>query len=87
MAKGRKVSSANLKTHYSAQELADLKLPGVPSTRPGVTAKAKREGWLGQPRKERGGGIEYHIDCLPEQAREIVKRRFLNQAVASAENC
>ncbi|EKI6589034.1 transposase, partial [Salmonella enterica] len=65
-------------------------LPGFPGTIQGAR-KALRV-WAGKSegeKRSRAGSrtIEYHIDCLPEQAREIVKRRFLNQAVASAENC
>ncbi|EJF9114399.1 transposase, partial [Salmonella enterica] len=59
---------------------------GLPSTPRGIRKLAKKSGWVF--RKRAGSkAFEYHIDCLPEQAREIVKRRFLNQAVASAENC
>ncbi|MDO8180189.1 MAG: Mu transposase C-terminal domain-containing protein [Undibacterium sp.] len=49
---------AVLKTHYSAAELAAMRLPGLPSTKVGLLAKADRENWsfleiLGQGGKRR----------------------------------
>ncbi|ECI5304314.1 transposase, partial [Salmonella enterica subsp. salamae] len=65
-------------------------LPDFPGTIQGAR-KALRV-WAnksGGMKRTRAGSrtIEYHIDCLPEQAREIVKRRLFNQVVASAEHC
>jgi hypothetical protein len=63
-----------MKRWFSATELAEMKLPGLPHTDRGVHAKAKREGWAtakvnGKPgsrrRRKRGGGLEYHINVLP----------------------
>jgi len=55
-------------------EIADAGLPGLPQTRRGLAAKAQRCGWAackGQVRERRGmgGGLEYGIDVLPEEAR------------------
>lgn len=55
-------------------EIADAELPGLPRTRQGLAAKAQRCGWAdrrGQVRERRGmgGGLEYSIDLLPEEAR------------------
>jgi len=54
----------------SAQDLADLGLPGLPATKKSWLEYAEREGWLEQKdkaraRKGRGGGLEFHIDLLP----------------------
>lgn len=60
----------------TAQEIADFAkagmLPGLPTTKMGVTKTADRECWhsyraLARPRagREGGGGFEYHIDLLP----------------------
>lgn len=64
---------------FTAAELADLKLPGLPSSKRGVQMVADREGWAnfkdasGHPtsrkRAGRGGGLEYHVSLLPEPAR------------------
>ncbi|ADZ70089.1 Transposase-like protein [Polymorphum gilvum SL003B-26A1] len=55
----------------TAQELADLRLDGFPSTKRGVQKLIDRDGWaasgLARRRegREGGGGLEYHIDLLP----------------------
>jgi hypothetical protein len=62
---------------YSAQELADLALPGLPETRQGLQLQAQRENWadpaaenrLWRQRSDRGGGIEYSPQLLPLYAR------------------
>ncbi len=55
-------------------EIADAGLPGLPRTRRGLAAKAQRSGWADRPgqartRRGMGGGLEYSIDILPEEAR------------------
>ena len=55
---------------FSAGELAELGLPGLPSTKRGMQLQIDREGWenrecdtrgpLARKRKARGGGVEYH---------------------------
>lgn len=64
---------------FSAGELAELGLPGLPSTKRGMQLQIDREGWeartcdmrgaLARKRKARGGGVEYHVSLLPEAAR------------------
>lgn len=64
---------------FSAAELAELKLPGLASTKRGVQLVIDREGWrqrtcdvrgaLARKRQGRGGGVEYHASLLPEAAR------------------
>lgn len=54
----------------SAQDLADLELPGLPASKSGWHRYAEREGWLAQKdkvrsRDQRAGGLEFHIDLLP----------------------
>lgn len=62
----------------SAQEIADARLPGLPKNKRKVNELASRERWafkvaadgsaLARTRKGRGGGIEYHVDLLPQSA-------------------
>lgn len=65
----------------TAEEWAAEDLPGLPSTKRGVNAIATREGWrdLGpehaRKRTGRGGGWEYHVNCLPDEARIAWERR------------
>lgn len=67
------------KVWYTAAELADMALPGLPKTKRKINERAAAEGWalatgkagepLARPRQARGGGLEYHIDVLPAAAR------------------
>ena len=65
-----------MKHWYSASELADLELPGLPETKSGVIRLAKRESWEAQKRIGKGGGWEYHITNLPLEAREALAARI-----------
>ncbi|ECP4586295.1 DDE-type integrase/transposase/recombinase [Salmonella enterica subsp. enterica serovar Muenchen] len=71
-----------------AKELVGI--PGLPVTTKGIReALVRFSGEHPEFVRKREGtkAFEYHIDCLPEQAREVVKRRLFNQVVASAEHC
>lgn len=68
------------KDWYTAAELAELALPGLPRTKRKVNERAAQEAWAlrqgpdGQPLARprvgvRGGGLEYHTDVLPAAAR------------------
>ena len=67
-----------LQEWFTAAQLAEMVLPGLPTTKVGMLAMAKREGWaltssdegspLSRPRKGRGGGMEFHISLLPDAA-------------------
>lgn len=70
------MNQINLKTHYTAQELALLRLPGLPETRPGIAARAKKHQWISRSRSGRGGGIEYSVDSLPITAQEALRDQF-----------
>jgi hypothetical protein len=73
------------KEWWSAAELADQRLPGLPSTPRGVLEVARREGWpraicdtrgpLCRKRQASGGGFEYHFAVLPEKARTALLLR------------
>lgn len=57
---------------WSASELADLRLPGLPGTRRGVHKKATECGWLRRDERAESGGrpaSQYHLSELPPQAR------------------
>ncbi|MFQ5533443.1 MAG: DNA-binding protein [Sphingomonadales bacterium] len=69
--------------YYSAADLAQMKLPGMPETEGGCIRRAKRENWRGRQRQGRGGGREYHISSLPPQARiELARRASISEAQA-----
>ncbi|MEE3701544.1 hypothetical protein OF381_11935 [Mannheimia haemolytica] len=72
-----------LKSYYSAQELIDLKLANLPTTKKAVIDKAKRENWQSQKRKGRGGGVEYELACLPQEIQTEIRSRFAVSVVQS----
>ena len=63
-------------------ELAIARLPGLPSTRQGLAARADRECWSAQRGQARqrvgqGGGLEFSVEILPAEAQaELVKRQM-----------
>ncbi len=59
-----------MKSWLTSAEIADLALPGLPTTKRNVNALAEREDWarfsaLCRQRAGRGGGLEYHVNLLP----------------------
>lgn len=75
------------KSYYTAAELAELALPGLPKAKRKVNERAADERWalkvdasgapLARPRRGRGGGLEYHVSLLPTAARAELVRRGL----------
>ena len=70
------------KAWFTAAELAELKLAGLPRSKRKINERAALEGWalrtdaanlpLARPRAARGGGVEYHLDVLPLAARAAI---------------
>ncbi len=72
---------------FTAAELAELALPGLPRTKRKVNELASENGWalrtdtagapLARPRQARGGGLEYSRSLLPAPAAlELARRGF-----------
>ncbi len=70
---------------FTAAELADLQLPGLPGDKRSINRRAQEERWttratvegepLARQRAGRGGGFEFHLSLLPPEARlELAKR-------------
>jgi putative transposase len=67
------------KEWFTASELAELAVAGLPSGKRRINETAAAEGWalrtgafdepLARPRIGRGGGLEYHLSVLPAAAR------------------
>ncbi|SBW11986.1 transposase [uncultured Alphaproteobacteria bacterium] len=66
---------------YTAAELAEMNLPGLPTTKRGIHMMAQGS-WKSRPRKGRGGGVEYHLSSLPAtvQAKLIVRSTAVEKA-------
>lgn len=63
---------AGLEGWYTAKELAEMRLPDLPTSDRRIRDKAQREGWQDRPRSGQGGGQEYHVSSLPQKAREAI---------------
>ncbi len=73
---------------WTAAELAELGLPGLPGDKRSINRRAQEERWtsrcgadgelLVRPRQARGGGVEFHVSLLPPQARLDLSRRGLS---------
>lgn len=70
---------------FSAAELADLALPGLPANKRMINRRARDERWatrigpddalLMRARNARGGGYEFHMALLPSEAQIELARR------------
>ncbi|MER8924153.1 DNA-binding protein [Mesorhizobium sp. M0802] len=67
---------------FSASDLAALRLPGLPFSREGVTARAKVARW---PRRRVGKHVLYHVTCLPSRSFDALIARILDLPVEEYE--
>lgn len=88
-------AKANAERWFTAGELADLALPGMPDSKRAINRRAEAEGWalrlgadnrpLARKRAGRGGGIEYHASVLPAEAQLALARLgLIRPALAEA---
>ncbi len=75
--------TAKLPGYVSAQELADASLPGLPTTKRRINARAAADGWAYIDRLGRGGGRLYRVADLPAVAQDALRQARL-AAVAAA---
>lgn len=60
---------------FTARELAEFGLNGLPSTERAFQIRASKDIWKTKPRQSIGGGFEYHISNLPESAQiELIQK-------------
>lgn len=81
---------------FTAAELAELKLPGLPSSKRKVNERAAAECWalkadadgmpLARTRQARGGGMEYHVSILPAATQTALVRRGISAACEPIED-
>jgi putative transposase len=85
------------KNWFTAAELAELALPGLPADKRSVNRRARDERWqarlspdgekLARKRAGRGGGTEFHLSLLPGSARlELAKRGIVTEGPQPAES-
>ena len=80
---------------FTAAELADQNLPGLPGDKRSINRRAQDERWsarvdadgamLVRPRSGRGGGLEFHVSLLPGPAQIELAKRGLIEAPQSDE--
>ena len=70
-------------TWLTARQIADLRLSGLPATKPGILLRAEREEWSFRERAGRGGGREFPVSALPAEARAELLRRAADAVPAS----
>ncbi len=66
---------------YSIDALTRMALQGLPSSKSALNRYATRHGWMETPglcrhRQARGGGLEFHLDLLPQRARLDFEIRY-----------
>ena len=76
------MSQFEIKSHYSAAELAQLRIPGIPTSRDNVRLLAERECW--PYREARGRGGVRHEYAPPAHIAAEIKHRAARQLVAAA---
>jgi transposase InsO family protein len=80
---------------FTASELEDLGLPGLPGDKRSINRRAQAERWstrlgagnqlLVRKRQGRGGGVEFHCSLLPGEARiELARRGLIRTRPAEA---
>ncbi|MBB5987406.1 transposase domain-containing protein [Sphingobium lignivorans] len=89
------LDEATMRAWFTAAELAELRLPGLPTDKRAVNRRARDERWqyrtdasgalLSRPRAGRGGGTEFHVSLLPGAARLELARRGIGARPAPAE--
>lgn len=77
---------------FTAAELADLRLPGLPADKRSINRRAAEDRWssrmgadglpLVRARAGRGGGVEFHLSLLPPAARLDMAKRGICPDVA-----
>ena len=84
----------DLREWFTAAELADLALPGLPADKRSLNRRAREQNWqmrssssgeaLARPRSGRGGGIEFHMSLLPGVAQIALAERGIAPAMVAA---
>ncbi len=89
-------TGADAREWFTAAELAEFHLPGLPHDKRAVNRHADEYRWkiqcdkagnpLSRPRAGRGGGIEFHVSLLPGPARLELGRKLGETVLIEAED-
>lgn len=70
---------------FTAATLAEADVAGLPTTDRAIRERARVEGWRSRPVKgRRGGGREFHVASLPDEARRDIEQRRAREAKRQA---
>lgn len=69
-----------MKNYYNSKELEGL--PGLPMSSDAIRKMARRKNWKHRPRKERGGGQEFHCSSLPMETRAALAAKIIEHPKA-----
>lgn len=72
------------KKHYSAAELAAMKLPGMPQTSKGIRNKARTEQWPAVWKKSRGLTGQCELYCPPANVLKLIREKQTQTLLAEA---
>jgi len=77
-----------MKRWMTIAEIAEAALPGMPGSARGIAKRAAAEGWAKKKtavrqRSGRGGGLEFSIELLPEEARATLLQRGVSAGEAA----
>lgn len=76
-----------MKIYYTARELAEMKLSGLPETESAMIRRAKRDGWKSRARRGSGGGNEYHFGSLPDiSQKSLIEHLVGTDAIEALQN-
>ena len=64
-----------IKSYYTAKEIADMRLRSLPTFHRNVRTTAEKENWVSRKRSGRGGGLEYAFNSLPADAQAEIKTK------------
>ena len=67
--------SVEIKSYYTAKEIADMRLRTLPTFHRNVRTTAEKENWVSRKRSGRGGGLEYAFESLPADAQAEIKSK------------
>jgi len=94
VAVGPETAKQQLREWFTASELAEQALPGLPGDKRSINRRASEERWelrtdsagapLARKRVGRGGGTEFHVSLLPGAARLALAERGVAPSVAEA---
>lgn len=77
--------NVEIKSHYTAKELASLNLRSLPTSHCNVRAKLEAEKVQSRPRSGRGGGVEYAFDSLPADVQAEIKAKHIRAMLPKVE--